>query len=145
MKKRMEKRRIKEERKRIQAEKVRRKELEKEENKKKSLQGMKKKVQTDKEGLNDEEDDDVAWYKSEVGKDPEHDLFDKKTKSLKRKAGDDGEVDKKKAKFVRRASRGAKGTVIRKRPTEKPASFPRKKMGRGAGGNKKAGLKKRRK
>lgn len=137
LKNRMEKRRIKEERKRIQAEKVRRKELEKEEHKKKSLEGMKKKMQVDKEGLNDEEDDDVAWYKAEVGKDPEHDLFDKKTKSLKRKAtGGDGEVDKKKAKFLRNRAPGAKGTVIRRRPTEQSASFPRKKIGRAQGGKK---------
>uniref|UniRef100_A0A8D8RCF5 Suppressor of SWI4 1 homolog n=1 Tax=Cacopsylla melanoneura TaxID=428564 RepID=A0A8D8RCF5_9HEMI len=79
-----QRKRLKEERKRVQEQNKKRKEQLKEDHKQKSLAGMKKK-QTEldsvmKQNRNDEAsetvDDDVQYYREEVGEEPQEELFD---------------------------------------------------------------------
>ncbi|KAB0790723.1 hypothetical protein PPYR_15767 [Photinus pyralis] len=74
--KRDSKRKLKEKRKKIQEANKKRKEIEKEELKQKSLKGMHANVPktTEKNSL-EENDDDVQYYRDEVGEEPDKDLF----------------------------------------------------------------------
>ncbi|KAG8238449.1 hypothetical protein J437_LFUL002906 [Ladona fulva] len=91
-KRRAQKMMVKMKRKMNQEKNVKRKEQEKEVHKKKSLKGMNK-LETDllmkkavEEGKQWEDDDDAEWYRKEVGKEPDRDLFgDGPKKGLKRK------------------------------------------------------------
>ncbi|KAK7111937.1 suppressor of SWI4 1 homolog [Littorina saxatilis] len=67
------KRQLKEKRKREQLQNIRKKQDKKETLKKKSLEGMKKKLQTQKKEENADvsSDDDAAYFKEEVGKEPD--------------------------------------------------------------------------
>ena len=62
---------MKEERKRIQEANLKKKEVLKEEHKKKSLEGMKRKLQQEQSEVEMEEDDDVDYYRQEVGVNPD--------------------------------------------------------------------------
>uniref|UniRef100_A0A069DU24 Putative rna-binding protein n=1 Tax=Panstrongylus megistus TaxID=65343 RepID=A0A069DU24_9HEMI len=102
LRRREETKKLKLKRKQQQTENVKKKEALKEELKKKSLEGMRKKkeneVEIEKEKSdpkmnptvedgNLDEDDDAEWYRKEVGKEPEPELFQNKPKSaLKRKS-----------------------------------------------------------
>ncbi|KAM0729660.1 Suppressor of SWI4 1-like protein [Formica fusca] len=87
-KKREKKQKLKEKRKRIQEENKRKKEIQKEEHKEKSFKGIQKKRESDmllqkiaKESTAEsklEEDDDVQYYREEVGEEPDKDLFQTK-------------------------------------------------------------------
>ncbi|XP_070156914.1 protein Peter pan [Polyergus mexicanus] len=87
-KKREKKQKLKEKRKRIQEENKRKKEIQKEKHKEKSLKGIQKKRESDillqkiaKESTKEgklEEDDDVQYYREEVGEEPDKDLFQTK-------------------------------------------------------------------
>ncbi|XP_071439348.1 protein Peter pan [Hetaerina americana] len=95
-KKRMEKMMIKANRKKIQEQNKLKKEHLKEEHKQRSLKGMKK-LETDilmkkaseemaRFGSKDDDDDDVEWYRSEVGEEPSQELFTAKpARGMKRK------------------------------------------------------------
>lgn len=73
------KRQLREKRKKEQLENIRKKAEQKTENKQKSLAGMKKKItQQDKNEVSS--DDDAAYYKEEVGKAPDKDMFPRKRK-----------------------------------------------------------------
>ncbi|XP_069124402.1 suppressor of SWI4 1 homolog [Argopecten irradians] len=86
------KRNLKELRKKIQNENVRKKEAAKEEHRQKSLAGMKK----DQNANEDKEDmDDADYYRQEVGEDPEPDLFSR-TSSKRRASESSGPPEKKK-------------------------------------------------
>ncbi|XP_063227285.1 protein Peter pan isoform X2 [Bacillus rossius redtenbacheri] len=80
-KKREQKRKLKEKRRKVQEENRKKKELMKEEHKQKSLEGMKlpKKEEMETvaktEDVEEEEDDDVEWYRKEVGEEPDKELF----------------------------------------------------------------------
>ena len=85
-KRRDEKKKLKEKRKKIQMENKRKKELQKQEHKEKSLKGMKKKEsdvllrKIAKESVQEnqvEDDDDAQYYREEVGKEPDKDLFER--------------------------------------------------------------------
>lgn len=79
-KKRDSKRKLKEKRRQVQEANKKRKEAEKEELKQKSLKGMTKSA-ADKETV-EEQDDDVQYYREEVGAEPDKDLFlDNQTKN----------------------------------------------------------------
>ncbi|XP_026727183.1 protein Peter pan [Trichoplusia ni] len=96
-KKREEKRRQKEKRKAQQEENVKRKQKEKEDLKQKSIEGMKKKGQTESQRLmelanaesqhadmdQDKDDDDADYYRQEVGVEPEKDLFSQNSQKRK--------------------------------------------------------------
>lgn len=96
LQRRLEKTRLKEARKKEQAERKRIKELAKQKLKEKSIAGQKKlanKVingakdwQGEKHDTNEEKDDDIEWFKKEVGKAPENDLFAGKSCGTKRKS-----------------------------------------------------------
>ncbi|KAK6628468.1 hypothetical protein RUM43_002283 [Polyplax serrata] len=96
LQRRLEKTRLKEARKKEQAERKRIKELAKQELKEKSIAGQKKHAnkvingakdwQGEKHDTNEEKDDDVEWFKKEVGKAPENDLFAGKSCGTKRKS-----------------------------------------------------------
>ncbi|CAB4025525.1 suppressor of SWI4 1 homolog [Paramuricea clavata] len=101
-KEREAKRKLKEQRKKQQEENVKKKEKEKELNKARSIAGQLKKQKGETEetepsdnededassadegnenaGKDDSEDDDVRWYKEEVGEDPDEDLFSGKSR-----------------------------------------------------------------
>ncbi|KAK5650813.1 hypothetical protein RI129_001842 [Pyrocoelia pectoralis] len=72
-KKRDSKRKLKEKRKQVQEANKKRKEAEREESKQKSLKGMPKST-VDKDSV-EERDDDVQYYREEVGAEPDKDLF----------------------------------------------------------------------
>lgn len=87
-KSREEKRRLKEKRRKVQEENKRKKELRKEELKEKSMKGIRKKKESElmlqkiaKESREENriEDDDVQYYREEVGEEPDKDLFERKT------------------------------------------------------------------
>ncbi|XP_029662324.1 protein Peter pan [Formica exsecta] len=85
---REKKQKLKEKRKRIQEENKRKKEIQKEEHKEKSFKGIQKKRESDmllqkiaKESTAEsklEKDDDVQYYREEVGEEPDKDLFQTK-------------------------------------------------------------------
>lgn len=86
-KKREAKKKLKEKRKRIQEDNKKKKEIQKQEHKEKSLKGIQKKRESDillqkiaKESAENkvEEDDDVQYYREEVGEEPDKDLFQTK-------------------------------------------------------------------
>lgn len=86
-KKRESKKKLKEKRKRIQEDNKRKKEVQKQEHKEKSIKGIQKKRESDillqkiaKESTENkfEEDDDVQYYREEVGEEPDKDLFQTK-------------------------------------------------------------------
>ncbi|XP_029166344.1 protein Peter pan [Nylanderia fulva] len=86
-KKREAKKKLKEKRKRKQEENKKKKEIQKQEHKEKSLKGIQKKKESDillqkiaKESAENklEEDDDVQYYREEVGEEPDKDLFQTK-------------------------------------------------------------------
>ncbi|GAB1869587.1 Protein Peter pan [Camponotus japonicus] len=86
-KKREKKQKLKEKRRKIQEENKRKKEIEKQEHKEKSLKGIQKKRENDmllqkiaKESAEESklEDDDVQYYREEVGEEPDKDLFQTK-------------------------------------------------------------------
>ncbi|KAK1129301.1 hypothetical protein K0M31_020427 [Melipona bicolor] len=86
-KKREAKRKLKEKRKKIQEENKKKKELQKQEHKEKSLKGMQKKKENEillqkiaKESVmeNNIEDDDIQYYRDEIGEEPDKDLFERK-------------------------------------------------------------------
>lgn len=87
-KKREKKQKLKEKRKKIQEENKRKKEIQKQEHKEKSLKGIEKKRENDmllqkiaKESAEEsklEEDDDIQYYREEVGEEPDKDLFQTK-------------------------------------------------------------------
>ena len=106
LQRRLEKRCLKEARKKEQEERKKIKELAKQKLKEKSIQGQKNNKKTkklikmnnvnngfisngdnfDDEDNNDEDDEnDAAWFKAEVGKDPDSDLFSSQSKGIKRK------------------------------------------------------------
>ncbi|XP_076754602.1 brix domain-containing protein peter pan [Xylocopa sonorina] len=94
-KRREEKKKLKEKRRKIQEENKKKKELQKQEHKEKSLKGMQKKKESEtllkkiaKESVevtNIEEDDDVQYYRDEVGEEPDKDLFERKIGEKSRK------------------------------------------------------------
>lgn len=93
LQRRLEKRLLKEARKKEQEERKRIKELAKQELNKKSLEGQKKASMKNNleswennQAVDDQIDDDAAWFKAEVGKDPDSDLFVNKEKGAKRKS-----------------------------------------------------------
>nr|CAG4641648.1 EOG090X0508 [Eurycercus lamellatus] len=73
----------------IQEASRKRKEEEKEKHKEKSMEGMRRKkalssyAVNDEDEENDKEDDDAEYYRSEVGQEPEKDLFSARVKSAK--------------------------------------------------------------
>ncbi|XP_011636323.1 protein Peter pan [Pogonomyrmex barbatus] len=87
-KKREEKKKLKEKRKKIQEENKKKKEAQKQEHKEKSLKGIQKKKENNmllqkiaKESIEQsqlEDDDDVQYYREEVGEEPDKDLFQTK-------------------------------------------------------------------
>lgn len=86
-KKREKKQKLKEKRRKIQEENKRKKEIQKQEHKEKSLKGIQKKRENDmllqkiaKESAEESklEDDDVQYYREEVGEEPDKDLFQTK-------------------------------------------------------------------
>ncbi|EFN60319.1 Protein Peter pan [Camponotus floridanus] len=86
-KKRAKKQKLKEKRRKIQEENKRKKEIQKQEHKEKSLKGIQKKRENDmllqkiaKESAEESklEDDDVQYYREEVGEEPDKDLFQTK-------------------------------------------------------------------
>lgn len=86
LERRLEKQRMKEARKREQEQRKKIKELAKQKSKEKSLLGQKKLVEAKSSLITDpndgdlDEDDDAEWYKTEVGKAPDKDLFNSSTK-----------------------------------------------------------------
>ncbi|XP_060074843.1 suppressor of SWI4 1 homolog [Ylistrum balloti] len=87
------KRNLKELRKKIQNDNVRKKEAAKEEHKQKSLAGMKKENQD--EGEDEEEIDDADYYKQEVGVEPEPELFSGTNSKRKHRSESEGPPKKK--------------------------------------------------
>ncbi|XP_066994000.2 protein Peter pan [Anabrus simplex] len=115
--KREQKRKLKEKRKKIQEDNKKQKELKKEMHKQKSLKGMQKRSENEVQMLKaveeanqnaDEDDNDVEWYKEEVGQNPDSDLFSTTTAfkkkrfipyKVKRRKGPKSDQPKKKVRF----------------------------------------------
>ncbi|XP_043519041.1 protein Peter pan [Frieseomelitta varia] len=104
-KKREAKKKLKEKRKKIQEENKKKKELQKQEHKEKSLKGMQKKKENEillqklaKESVmeNNIEDDDIQYYRDEIGEEPDKDLFERKVGEKRRRSISKYEVKKQK-------------------------------------------------
>ncbi|XP_076461005.1 suppressor of SWI4 1 homolog isoform X2 [Babylonia areolata] len=112
------KRQLRERRKREQLENIRKKAEKKEKNKQKSLAGMKKKTAQAADGADESSsDDDAAYFKEEVGKAPDKDMFPRKRKHP---------VSKKKMEGPATKRRKPELTANKKRKSGQPANKRRK-------------------
>eukprot|EP00794_Sanderia_malayensis_P016227 gene16227-17864_t len=107
-KKMQEKRKLKEKRKKQQEENVKKKNVLKQQNKERSLEGMKRKSEMEdgekdedmasdnvENDIESEDDDDAAYFRQEVGEEPDEEMFST-TKPLKRKRSFDTKGPKRK-------------------------------------------------